>query len=160
MRDMSASNLGISDLPMQLLIGACIISFASPIFYSAYGDISSSMTEASVENVIMEMLDKMELLLAGDHGSRTSMDLDLQGFGNVGIDRVSIGGPLKGGGQRFIISYVLTDGSRGMFSLDPPYPISSADNSTLTLSFGDHDLVMINMDSGIEDHIRVSLAGN
>jgi len=157
MRDSSASNWGVSDIPMQLLIGACIISFAVPIVYSAYDDLSSRMTEASIEREIKEIMEKMEILLSADHGSRSTMNLDLDGFGTVSLESLKIGGALGYDPNRFLISYSLTDGTGGKITLDPPYPMTSIDNSTLELSSGTYELVITNVGSQFEDHLLVQI---
>ena len=157
MRDSSASASGISDLPMQILIGACIIAFAAPIFYSAYDDISSNVTENRIEEELNVLLETMELVLAGDFGTTIEINLDLKGFGSVSIDKISIGGPLDDSPERFVLSYALSNGYGKKFTLDPPYPIVSSENSTLELNSGSFDLKVTNERNEMENHILVEL---
>jgi hypothetical protein len=155
MRDSSATDMGISDIPMQLLIGACVIAFAAPIFYSAYDDLSSTITISEVADELSELLDSMELLISADPGSRLQVELEFKGFGSVNVEEVSIGGPLAFGPERFLIEYRLSDGYFEKFTLDPPFPIVTVDNSTMSLSEGKHELMITYVDSNIEDHIRI-----
>jgi len=45
MRGSSAGAMGISDMPVQLLIGAVILSLSAPLFASAYEDLSENIAD-------------------------------------------------------------------------------------------------------------------
>ena len=145
MRGWCADTGGVAELPMQLMIGACILAFAAPIFYSAYGDLSENITSGRMEGEIDRMIEVMEQVLSGDAGSRMTIEISLEGTGSCNLEEFMIGGE-PGSSRRYIISYSLSSGYQRKFSLDPPFPITGPKEEGLKLGTGDHKLTIENVE--------------
>lgn len=156
MRGSCAGASGITDIPMQLVIGACVIAFAAPIFYSAYGDISENLATQRVERSIQDLMEVMELVLSGDDGSRMRSSFSIEGSGSCSIDVLKIGGPLDESPDKYIIEYSLSTGISKKFSLDPPFAMTGPSMEGLELGNGDHDLWVELMDREGSSYLLIS----
>ena len=157
MRGSSAGAMGISDMPMQLLIGAVILSLSAPLFASAYEDLSENIADQEAGRAVSSLIDTMETVLSGDEGSRLRITIELSGFGSCSFERMFIGGPLDEGSDMYILGYELGTGLSRSYSLKPPYPVTSADGRTLILTAGTHTISVERSRIGDVDCLMVGL---
>jgi hypothetical protein len=131
---MSASSLGIADIPMRLLITAVVASISIPLVWSAYTDLSLNNTVASVESEIMDLLEIIQDVMDGGVGSTLETEMELSSWGNARINGVRIGSGMNetNSSERYLISYFITGYGRGFVSLDPPIPLYSQYGIDLT----------------------------
>lgn len=138
---MSASDLGISDIPMSILIAAVITSITVPAVWSAYQNLSVNMTVDALENEITGMLDMVRAVMDGGVGSVVEVDLDIKHWGSSEVERVEMGGSMNGSSERFMVSYTITGYGKGFLCLDPPVQmISSGNEGGLALTEGTYRL--------------------
>lgn len=154
---MSASSLGIADIPMRLLITAVIMSISVPLVWSAYTDLSVNNTVASVEREIRDLLEIIEDVMDGGVGSTLETDLEISSWGNARIESVRIGGSLNETfkSDRYMIFYIITGFGRGFMTLDPPIPLLSDEG--IHLSDGSHRLRVSHRSSEDGDHCFIEL---
>ncbi|MBN1390941.1 MAG: hypothetical protein JXA22_09910 [Candidatus Thermoplasmatota archaeon] len=127
MRGLSASNLGVADLPMGIIIAAVITSVAVPAFWSAYQSLSVNMTLEAIEEEISDMLQMVRAVMDGGVGSNMEMKFEVRHWGSATVERVEIGGPLNGSSERFMVSYSITGYGKGFLCLDPPVQMTCTD---------------------------------
>lgn len=141
MRIPSAGDLGVSEVPMRLLITAVITSLALPVFWGAYEDLSERMTMIAVEEEVSSLLKKIDDVLSGGKGSSLDLILDLDSWGFGRLESVKIGGPGNGTDpSAYMVRYSIKGLGSSFMSLDPPQKIVSEDGSGLELQEGSHEL--------------------
>lgn len=159
MRGASVSDFGISDIPMQLLIGACLITFAAPIFMSAYGDLSEHLTDEMIREEIDGIMIAMEEVLSGEAGSRKVIDVDLIGFGSCNLEFLAIGGDNSEGSDVYLIRYDLSTGLSRHVSLDPPFPIWARDGGSFRIGPGEYTIGISRQNDDGRDHLEIWIEG-
>lgn len=122
---MSASNLGISDIPMSILVAAVLTSMTVPAVWSAYQNLSVNMTVDALENEIADMLDMVRAVMDGGVGSVVEVNLEIRHWGSSVVERVEMGGSLNGSSERFMVSYIIAGYGKGFLCLDPPVEMIS-----------------------------------
>jgi hypothetical protein len=142
---------------MQLLIGACVIAFCTPIFHSSLEDFSENLARDKMDREIEGLLEVMNRVLSGDTGSRLDYHISVDGAGICGISKLRIGGPLLEGSERYLISYDMSPGPERKFTLDPPFPITSESNTTLELEKGCYRLWVELENNGEMEYLSVIL---
>jgi hypothetical protein len=140
MRGMSATTLGIADLPMRLLVVSIVTSIAVPVVWAAYSDLSITMTQSSIEKELRDLFEVVESVMDGGVGTSLKVSMDISNWGSAGLDRVTIGTKMNTSSDpdRYVISYEIRGEGRSFISLDPPVAMLSDDG--IILSNGDHEL--------------------
>jgi hypothetical protein len=140
---------------MQLLIGACLMAVSLPVFHSAYEDLSEELTVNDMDRSMSSLVSSMNEVLSGDNGSVMGLEMEISGFGSCKVQKVVIGGKLDGDPDEYLMTYSLSTGYSARFALDPPYPISSPEGTSLELPPGTHQLSMRKVESGNIGYLEI-----
>ena len=140
MRGTSASNLGIADLPVRLMIAAVVISLSIPLVWSAYSDLSVNNTVASLEREMADLLEIIDNVMNAGTGSTMDAELRVSSWGTARIESLMIGSTMNdtSSSERFLITYRISGYGSGFMSLDPPIPLLS--DVGIELTEGEHTL--------------------
>jgi hypothetical protein len=157
MRGMSASSLGVADLPMRLLIASVVMSITVPIVWSAYSDLSVKNTVVSIEREIRDIFEIIEDVMDGGVGSTLEARMEISSWGTARVEELAIGGRLNGsnGSERFLISYHISGYGSRFMSLDPPVPILSIEGINLGEGIYSLKITHALSDDGHYCHIEV-----
>jgi len=145
MRRLSADAAGVMDMPMRLLIASVLTAMILPIFYSAYEDLSITRTEEELLEEIDGLLINARTLLEGGEGSRIETEFNVMGSMNSDPLKVIIGGPIQGDERwtSYTVGYSISGGSYRYVVSKPPVQITGNSMDGLSLSEGDHRLIMV-----------------
>jgi hypothetical protein len=140
MRGVSAASLGVTDIPMRLLIASVVMSITVPLVWSAYSDLSIKNTIVSVEREITELFEVIEDVMDAGVGSTLSTRFEVSSWGSARILSIKIGGQMNGSesSEQFLISYQISGYGNRIMSLDPPVAMLSSE--AISLSEGIYDL--------------------
>jgi hypothetical protein len=154
---MSASNLGIADLPMRLLVGAVVMSMMVPLVWSAYSDLSINYTLSSIETEIRDLFGVIEEVMDGGIGTTINHNIEISAWGVGNIEYLILGALANdtGSSQRYLASYSVSGYGSGFMSLDPPIPLLSPEGIRITE--GSYELRITHGSLNGEHYCRIEL---
>jgi hypothetical protein len=147
---MSATDLGITDLPMRLLLTAIVTSMVIPVVWSAYTDLSISMTRSSIETEVLDLFDDIRTVMDSGVGSSIEVELEIREWGSADIQRFTIGTGINDpiGGDSYLVRFDIGDDGSSFMSLDPPVAMISQEG--IELSSGRTELRLVHEMIGVE----------
>lgn len=139
MRCVCVDRQGVSDIPIRLLIAAVLTSLVVPVFLSAYGDLSATITEGSLDSELFKLVSTVQDVMSGGEGSRVEVKLELYGWGNCEIERIEVGGrPDGGSSDSYLIRYIINGKAEKRLAPRPLTVMTTEEGAPLILLKGSY----------------------
>ena len=149
MRCVCVDEKGVSDIPVRLLIAAVLTSLMVPLVWSAYRDLSATITEGSLGSELQRLVSAVQDVMSGGVGSRVEVRLELKGWGSCSIQRVEVGGSLEGSSaDRYLVRYAISGCADGRLAPEPLTPMTTKDGSSLVLNEGTYFVTVTHCSKG------------
>ncbi|MCU0798542.1 MAG: hypothetical protein MUC62_02575 [Candidatus Thermoplasmatota archaeon] len=160
MRCVCVDREGVSDIPVRLLIAAVLTSLVVPVFWSAYGDLSATITEGALDSELFELVSSVQDVMSGGVGSRVEVSIELKGWGSCDIERIEVGGMADPrSSESYLIRYVISGRAERRMAPQPLTVMTTEGGSTLVLSEGSFVISVTHMMMGTTHMATLGLEG-
>jgi len=158
MRCVCVDRQGVSDIPVRLLIAAVLTSLVVPVFWGAYGDLSATITEGSLDSELFDLVSSVQDVMSGGEGSRVEVGLELNGWGNCDIERIEIGGTPGGrSSDSYLIRYVISGRAEKRMAPQPLTLMTTDEGAPLVLFEGSYVVYVTHVVDGTTRMALLSL---